>query len=181
MKSEHHRKSIRLKGYDYTLPGAYFVTVCTKDRINMFGTIIDGVMMMNNLGNIVQKTWNDLPCHVKNIQLDMFVIMPDHIHGIINIVDSSVGAGSEPAPTGKCFGLPEIVRQLKTFSARRINQLRNTPQQPVWQRNYYERVLRDNKELDAARKYIFYNPLQWEMDNEHAHEEYGILKEDGNG
>jgi REP element-mobilizing transposase RayT len=67
MKSEHHRKSIRLKGYDYTLPGAYFVTVCTKDRINMFGTIIDGVMMMNNLGNIVQKTWNDLPCHVKNI------------------------------------------------------------------------------------------------------------------
>jgi putative transposase len=88
----------------------------------MFGTIINGAMMMNNLGNIVQETWNDLPHHIKNIQLDTFVIMPDHIHGIINIVDSSVGAGSEPAPTEKCFGLPEIVRQLKTFSARRMKE-----------------------------------------------------------
>ena len=110
--------------------------------------------------------------------MNTFVIMPDHIHGIINILDSSVGAGSEPASTGKMFGLPEIVHQLKTFSARRINQLRNTPQQSVWQRNYYDRVLRDNKELDAARKYIFYNPLQWEMDKEHAHEEFEILKEE---
>ena len=90
--------------------------------------------------------------------------MPNHVHGIIIIRD--VGAGSEPAPTTKRHGLPEIVRQFKTFSARRINRRRGTPGQPVWQRNYYEHIIRHEESLNRIRDYILTNPLRWNLDRE---------------
>lgn len=144
--TKHHRRSIRLKGYDYAQPGAYFVTIFTHDRACLFGEVADGEMRLNDAGQLVVQTWYDLPNHVANIILDAFIVMPNHVHGIIIITDDnvivgagSVGAGSEPAPTTttKRYALPEIIRQFKTFSARRINDLYGRRGVPVWQRNYY--------------------------------------------
>ena len=120
---------------------------------------------------MVEITWNELPGHNDNILLDVFSIMPNHFHGIILIVgagskparvsaDEENRAGLEPAPTG----LPEIVRQFKTFSARRINKIRNSSGIPVWQRNYYEHIIRNEPELNKIREYIVNNPLNWETD-----------------
>ena len=178
----HHRRSIRLQGYDYSQPGAYFVTICTHGRECLFGEIVDGEMRLNELGEMVAYTWHDLVNHVDGIMLDEYVIMPNHMHGVIIIVgtdDVDVGAGSEPAPTStepaptdatnrpkKRHPLPEIVRQLKTFSARRINALRNTPGVPVWQRNYYEHIIRNEAELQRIRQYIRQNPERWAEDSE---------------
>jgi REP element-mobilizing transposase RayT len=137
----HHRHSIRLKGYDYSRQGLYFVTICIQNRKCLFGEIINDAMILNECGQIVQMVWDELPQHYANIQLDKFVIMPNHVHGIILIDHASVGAGFKPAqisdaitnhaneideraglkpaPTKK-HGLPEIVRALKTFSAKKL-------------------------------------------------------------
>jgi REP element-mobilizing transposase RayT len=164
MKHLHHRRSLRLKGYDYARPGAYFVTICAQDRTYLFGNVVDGQMRLNEFGRIVREAWDDLPNHYPNVEMDAFVIMPNHIHGIIVFV----GAGLKPAPTNpaptKNHGLPEIVRALKTFSARRINQLRGTPGVPVWQRNYYEHIIRTEQALHAIRCYIVDNPMRWHRD-----------------
>jgi putative transposase len=164
----HHRRSIRLKGFDYSRPGYYFFTICTKGRENIFGEIINKRVQLSNLGKILEITWLDLPNHNSNILLDAFVIMPDHFHGIIRIIkkEISVGAGSEPAPTEPTptinHPLSEIIRQLKTFSARRINERRKTTGISVWQRDYYESMIRNASMLKNIRKYIKNNPLNFE-------------------
>jgi len=168
----HHRRSIRLPGYDYTQPGAYFVTICTHDGEPLFGEVVDGIMQPNRFGRIVQVCWFNLPRHYPHVILDEFVVMPTHAHMII-VLDGSPApvvpavectlAGDQPsAPTR--HGLPEIVRALKTFSARHINALRRTPGTPVWQRNYYEHIVRNDRALQAIRKYIRDNPLRWHLD-----------------
>jgi len=191
---KHHRRSIRLKEYDYSQPGAYFVTICVQNREFMFGDIVNGKMVLNEFGEIVKNTWFDLPNHIDNIALDDFIIMPNHIHAIIIIVGAGprpaltnskhahnentadlkrMGleqagleqAGLEPAPT-RNLGLSEVVRQLKTFSARRINELRNMPGFPVWQRNYYEHIISNEDELNAIREYSCANPKNWDIDTE---------------
>jgi REP element-mobilizing transposase RayT len=186
----HNRRSIRLRGYNYSRPGYYFVTICIHDRKQkLFGSFDNGpvgagskpapVFKPNQYAQTVQQTWHDLPNHISNIVLDEFIIMPNHVHGIIRISDHDINragledrAGLEPAPT---VGLPEIVRQLKTFSARRINIRRNTPGQPVWQRNYYDHVIRDEKSLYFIRKYIRENPVNWSDDSE-SHIDREILE-----
>ncbi len=162
---KHHRRSIRLEGFDYSQPGWYFITLVTHQRKFLFGKIIDAEIQLSDFGKIVEDTWLELPDHNPNINLDYYAIMPNHFHGIIQIVETDrVRAGSEPAPTRRV--LPEIVRQLKTFSAKRINQTRNTRETPVWQRNYYERIIRDEPELNRIRKYIIENPLNWQEDKD---------------
>ncbi|MBI4683330.1 MAG: transposase [Nitrospirae bacterium] len=141
----HHRRSIRLKEYDYSQAGAYFVTICTQNRDCTFGDIVGREMRLNDAGRMVEIIWNDLPGHNDNIELDEFIVMPNHFHGIIFIV----GACSKP---------------LKTYSARRINQIRDSPGIPVWQRNYYEHIIRNETELEKIREYIVSNPLNWEQD-----------------
>jgi len=202
LQDRHHRRSIRMKGYDYSQPGAYFVTICTHGKQSLFGKIVDGEMKLNDFGKVVEFTWNDLVNHVDGIELGPFVIMPNHIHGIIHIIarksvgagsnnGASVGAGSEPARTEpartepartepartepartepartsarKQTPLSEIVRQLKTFSAKRINLLRKSTGEPVWQRNYYEHIIRNNESYQKIGEYILTNPIQWEND-----------------
>ena len=154
----HHRQSIRLKGYNYRNVGAYFITICTWDRGNLFGKVADGIMILNENGTIVENTWFDLPNHNSNIGLDAFIIIPNHAHAI-----NPVGGGPKPAPT-EGIPLSEIVRQLKTFSAKRINNRRNTQGTPVWQRNYYEHIIRDEDELNKIREYIKNNPANWDTD-----------------
>lgn len=134
---KHRHRSIRLSGYDYSREGAYFITVCTHNRACPFGEIADGTVILTDEGRIVQNTWQHLPQHYPGIDLDEFVIMPNHIHAIICLVDvvgaddvhaGDVRAGFKPAPTR--YPLSEIVRGFKTFSARRINELRATPDFP---------------------------------------------------
>jgi REP-associated tyrosine transposase len=162
--NEHHRKSIRLRDYDYTQAGAYFVTVCTHNAVCIFGAVVDGKMVLSDEGRVVEGSWNDLPHHYPHVQLDAFVIMPNHVHGIIMLMHH-VGAGLKPAPTElRRHGLPEIVRAFKTFSSRCINQLRRTIGTPVWQRNYYEHVIRNEDDLCEIRRYIDNNPARWVED-----------------
>jgi REP element-mobilizing transposase RayT len=149
----------------------------------LFGEIKDGEMQLNEFGKIVGRCWYDLSNHYKNMELDCFVIMPNHIHGIINIV----GAGLKPAPTDggispfkpaptENHGLPEIIRALKTFSARKINQIRKNPGMPVWQRNYYEHVVRGENDLARIREYIINNPAQWDNDSNNPRNAAEILE-----
>ncbi len=153
-----------MKGYDYSWPGAYFITICTYHRESIFGDVVNDKMILSEYGYDVGYVWYDLPNHNFNIELDRFVVMPNHIHGIIMIKDMNVGIGSEPVPTKKQHGLPEIIRQLKTFSAKRINKKRNTIGWFVWQRNYYEHIVRNENELNQIREYVINNPFKWGMD-----------------
>ena len=173
---KHRRQLRRLHGYDYSRAGAYFVTACTHGRANLFGKIVKHEMRLNVYGRMVQKAWNGLPGHYPHIALDAFVIMPNHIHGIV-VLATPVGAGLKPAPTPKSahapkpaptprHGLPEIVRAFKTFSARQINRLRHTHGTPVWQRNYYEHIIRNKAALKRIRQYVKANPAYWEKDRE---------------
>ena len=165
---KHPRRSLRLSGYDYAQAGAYFVTAGAFGRMCAFGDVVSGEMRLNDAGRIVLACWQDLANHYGHIELDEFVVMPNHIHGIILLTGVSTAdarAGLKPAPTRQ-QPLSEVVRGFKTFSARRINRLRDTPGQPVWQRNYYERIIRNEKMLDAVREYITNNPAKWAEDKE---------------
>jgi REP element-mobilizing transposase RayT len=171
-KEKNGRHSIRLKEYDYSKEGYYFITICTKDRQNIFGQFQNGKIILNEFGEIVKTTWFDLPNHNSNVELDYYCIMPNHFHGIIIINDYMViGAGSKPAPNKQT--LSEFVRQLKTFSSKRINEIRQLQGVPVWQRNYYEHIIRNEKELYEIRKYIEYNPIGW-MEDEYFIEKRNI-------
>ncbi|MBM3215412.1 transposase [Candidatus Poribacteria bacterium] len=168
------RRSMRLPEYDYAQAGAYHVTIVTYRRVCRFGDVADGEMRMNESGRIVDKAWDDLPSHYAHVVLGAFIVMPNHVHGIIVLMDDdrrvAVGAGLRPAPTSPSsltrHGLPEIIRALKSFSARRINAARSTPGAPVWQRGYYERIIRDEDEMNDVRAYIEANPLRWADDPE---------------
>ncbi len=159
---QHHRRSIRLWGRDYAEPGAYFVTICVGHHKCLFGRIEGEQMRLNELGRIVEQTWHGLPNHYCHLELDAFVIMPNHIHMVILLTD--VGAGLKPAPTTKRHGLSEIVRAFKTFSSRRINDQCGTPGISIWQRNYYEHVIRTETTLNHIRRYVADNPLRWAFD-----------------
>jgi putative transposase len=222
-RSKPRPNSLRLQGHNYTEAGAYFVTVVMYGREAILGNVIDRQIKLSQYGSVVANVWKDLPNRYRCVALDEFIIMPDHIHGIIWIHDQpktftpnhTVGAGSlltanvesdnemlnktnkpapdsqqntlhgglpragykstakqivnclgsqsvnEPAPTNIIIALSEIVRNFKTVSAKRINLLRKLPNTPVWQRGFHDRVIRDEKELNAVRQYIQSNPQRW--------------------
>ena len=167
------RRSIRLPGFDYAQPGAYFVTICTWDRACVLGQVVNDEINLSQAGRVVQATWEDLPRHFPHVRLDAWIVMPNHVHGIIVLTDPDdmpVGAGFKPAPANNSgsprHGLPEIVRAFKTFSSRRINAARSTVGAPFWQRNYYEHVIRNDESLNRIRQYIKDNPARWHEDPE---------------
>ncbi|MBI5841676.1 MAG: transposase [Chloroflexi bacterium] len=162
----HHRHSIRLQGYDYSQSGAYYVTIVAHGRECLFGEINNGEMRLNRFGQIVQQAWFDLPNHYPHIELGAFCIMPNHVHAVIIIIGAGLRpAPTEPAPTVR-HPLSEIVRAFKSFSAKRINALRKTQGIPVWQRNYYERIIRNDEEHNRIHLYIEANIDNWAMDDE---------------
>ena len=172
-EEQKRRRSIRLPDYDYAQTGAYFVTICTYDRLCLLGEILGCEMALTRAGQVVLECWNDLANHYSHVETGEFIVMPNHVHGIIVLTDQqrknpiadNVGAGFKPAPTRR-HPLSEIVRAFKTFSSRRINEHRGSPGVPVWQRNYYERVIRNEQELDSVRQYIVDNPAEWAEDAE---------------
>lgn len=153
----HHRRSIRLRGFDYTRNGAYFVTILTHRRWPLFGRVVGGVMRLSEAGWLTQAAWADLPIHYPQVMLDAWVIMPDHVHGVLWLT----GEGGGPDVAMRRHGLSEIVRAFKTFSARRINEWRGVSGVPVWHRNYYERIIRNDDALWRIRRYIAGNPTRW--------------------
>jgi REP element-mobilizing transposase RayT len=166
----HNRKSIRLKEYDYSQTGEYFITICTYNRKNIFGDIIHEEMQLSQMGTIVQRYWKDIPDHFQNVELDDYIIMPNHIHGII-ILNNPVGAIHEsPLPMNQLqrrkMTLSKIIGRFKMITAKEINILYNTVGSHVWQRNYYEHIIHNDKELNNIRDYITDNPLKWHLDEE---------------
>ncbi len=147
----HGRRSIRLPGYDYSIAGAYFITICTHKREHLFGEILAGEMQENRFAQIARSHWLRLPRYYANLTTDEFVIMPDHMHGILILQELP-----------KTKSIPEIIQGFKTFSAREINRLREQKGIPVWQRNYYEIIIRTETGLDPVRRYIINNPQNWD-------------------
>jgi len=173
---KYRHKSIRLKGYDYTQSGAYFVTICSQDKKNIFSQIVDGNVILNEFGKIIQNEWIKTGQIRKNVIIDEYVIMPNHLHGIIiieNNHDDRRGT-QQRASTSKIesfgkpvFGsLPTIIRGFKSTTTKQINELRSMPEIPLWQRNYYEHVVRNDNDLNEIREYIINNPLKWDLDKE---------------
>jgi len=176
----HQRKPIRLRDYDYAQAGLYFITICTKNREPLFGKIdaecipvaVDLVganlvgadprsaLIKSPYGEIVESVWFDLVNHNPGIKLHEFIVMPNHIHGIVEIDLYRVDLGSTPTSRP----LSEIVRQFKGFSTRRINELRETIGAPVWQRNYYEHIIRNEESYLQIAEYIVNNPARWRDD-----------------
>jgi REP element-mobilizing transposase RayT len=182
----YHRHSIRLREYDYSQTGAYFVTVCTKDRESLFGEIVNGEMKLNDVGRMVESIWNELPHPYKGVETDEFVVMPNHFHGIIILVGagpcacpvnekSSYDTGGQPRGVAPTLSLPDIVHRFKSLTTTRYKKgvaQFDWPLFPgkLWQRNYYEHVIRNEEELLQIREYIITNPIKWVLDEENPNQ-----------
>ena len=182
------RRSLRLKNYDYSRTGAYFVTVCVRKRLCLFGDIVEGRMNASARGEMVAKAWHDLPGHYAGVNVDSFVLMPNHIHGIVVLNPNSVGAApcgrpssvtvvnaGQPrgvAPTNeKRLALPDVIHRFKSWTTKLYSdgvRRHRWPPFPgqLWQRNYYEHVIRDDDDLEKIREYILANPHTWDTDTE---------------
>ncbi|MFH1359615.1 MAG: transposase [Candidatus Omnitrophota bacterium] len=166
------RKQMRLKEYNYSTSGSYFVTICTKNRSCLFGDIVDKKIQLNVFGELVQSQWKQLSVRFQNIRLDDHVILPNHIHGIISVINI-VGAIHElplqqKNPNNRIYRrnmlLPKIIGYFKMNTSKLINQIRQRPGNPVWQRNYYEHIIRNDKDLNRIQTYIDQNINNWEND-----------------
>jgi putative transposase len=179
----HRRRSLRLQGYDYAQAGAYFVTICTQDRKCLFGEVADGAMRLNDAGHMAAAVWSNMLEHFPKIELDMFVVMPNHLHGIIVLSEDRgslhVQGGHEGRPYAlgdgttmrKAPTIGDIVGAFKSLATLQfVEGVKNERWQKfdrrVWQRNYYEHVIRDERDLNRVRRYIDENPLRWEFDQE---------------
>jgi len=160
---KHHRRSIRWYGYDYAQAGWYFVTVCTQGHVCLFGRVVDGQMRLNDAGRMVQAVWNQLVDHYARVQTDAFIVMPNHIHGIIELTaDGAVGG---------VLSLADVVHRFKTLATKRyidgVNQCGwSAFPGRLWQRNYHEHVIRSERSLNRIRQYIADNPARWADDPE---------------
>lgn len=161
------RKTTRLQGYDYAQEGMYYVTICTHEREHTLGTIVDATFVENAFGAIVRQYWEAIPLHAPAF-LDAFIVMPNHVHGIVAICyDNNVygkRAGHAAAPTARRQTIGNIVGSFKSAVTKRINETRGTVAAPVWQRNYYDHVIRNETDLQRIRAYIMDNPRNWEHD-----------------
>jgi REP element-mobilizing transposase RayT len=168
--AKHHRRSIRLRGYDYASPGRYYLTICTYERQFLFGEIVREQMRPSEIGAIAEECWNEIPQHFPRSALDVSVVMPNHLHGIIIV--GGVGARhgvslSRPAAFGKAVpgSLGTLVGLFKQAVTRRVR-VRHGARIDVWHENYYEHIIRNEKELNRIWEYIRTNPLRWRYDVE---------------
>lgn len=184
----HHRRSIRLKGYDYSQAGLYFITICTQNRLCIFGIIKNDEFIGNDSGRMIQAIWNDIPDYYDGFNTHEFIVMPNHIHGIIEIKNNPVGAGPRACPdvvpdfdidsksvkwqpqgVAPTMTLSDIVHRFKTLTTKRYTDgvKQNNWQRfdkKLWQRNYYEHIIRDEKSYLKISEYIKTNPSKWRDD-----------------
>lgn len=175
MSLPHHRRSIRLAGYDYTRPGFYFVTIVTQHRKPIFGEVVDGEMRLSRFGRVAHSEWQRLSRRFPHLELDEFVVMPNHIHGILIVLEKKrpEAGASDDIPSKEQFGKPvkgslaTIIRSYKSAVTARIHCMGDgVSGARVWLRNYYEHIVRGPKDLDRIRHYIRDNPLKWALDRE---------------
>ena len=173
---KHHRRSIRLKQYDYTQPGGYFVTIVTYQRDLLFGEITNEEMQLNEFGCIADECWRAIPDHFTNVELGACVIMPNHVHGII-VINDGMATNSSPfvgarhaSPLPPCGVKPNsigaIVGSFKSAVTKRIGRELNAT--GIWQRNYYEHIIRNHEDWDRIHRYIESNPSMWAEDQENS-------------
>ena len=192
-KNRYRIESARLRNHDYSQPGAYFITICTNNRECLFGNVENGKMILNDAGNFVKKCWFEIPTHYPNIALDAFVIMPNHIHGII-VINKKNDTGTVTVETNDYSSLPSpgsdaspgsdephtyainhnfrspsktvgsVVRGFKIGVTKWFRM--NTRVYDVWQSNYYEHIIRNTTEFYRIRRYIINNPANWQKDNQ---------------
>lgn len=166
MPAYHHRRSIRVPGFDYTNPGLYFITIVTEGRIPHFGEIIDSDMEMNRLGEIVQQEWLRMPNRFPGLRLEEHITMPNHFHALLFLDkkrDLEEGAAKvQPGSLGA------MIRAFKSSTTLRYRHLCGDDNRPLWQRSYYEHIVRGARDYDLIRFYILNNPAQWETDKLHV-------------
>jgi REP element-mobilizing transposase RayT len=169
------KKCIRLPELDYTAPGAYYLTMCVQDRLWMFGNVINETMCLSSVGEMIQKAWLDLPNHDPHVSLDEFMVMPNHLHGIVVLTecqaDIPLRAGTRPAPTGCAMSLIDVARRFKSSTTvqyiRGVKRYHWPPfHKRLWQRGYFDHIVRNNADLNRVREYIRNNPMNWETDPE---------------
>lgn len=187
----HHRHSVRLKGFDYSQPGFYYVTICSHKRVEILGKIVDHVMINNQVGEMVNRMWKQIPNWYENVVLDCYQIMPNHIHGIIHIrrrggvtppindhaksscenvpnknpfCDMPTIEGAETTPLPPVPTLGQLVGRFKYQATKAINKMHKTPGNKVFQRGFYDRIIRGKTSLIRTRKYIIENPEKWLTD-----------------
>jgi putative transposase len=171
----HHRRSTRLKEYDYSQAGAYFVTIVTAGRQCLLGEIADTEMRLNKFGEIVRAEWERGPEIRREVELGAFVVMPNHFHGIVILSSSAPDGADDVGATGRSplrpYGPPRkslsvLMAGFKSSVTKQINVTRNMPGAPVWQRNYYDHIIRNEKEMAKIWDYIDMNPSRWNLDEE---------------
>lgn len=174
----HHRRSIRLKGYDYSQAGLYFITICCQDRAYLFGNVVDGQMVLNDAGKIANDCWLEIPNHFPNAVLHEHIVMPNHIHGIIEIVVGAENFPPDKIGANDTIGVNDgngandysplrspsktigsIVRGFKIGVTKWMRQ--NTDVLYIWQRNYYEHIIRNEQSYQNISEYIINNPVKW--------------------
>lgn len=181
----YNRQSKRLQGYDYSSPGYYFVTIVSHNRLPIFGEIIQDQIQLSYIGKIVVDCWLEIPKHFQSVTLDEYVVMPNHFHSIVNIIEhQNVGARHEassfrrqaslystndqnPKPKGSPpKSLSAIIGSFKSEATKRIHKAGLIKDQNIWQRNYYEHVIQDDEDYQRIVEYIRFNPINWEADQE---------------
>jgi putative transposase len=180
--NKHQRRSIRLPGYEYDQPGAYFVTLCTQDHQCLFGRIEGEAMRLNRVGEAAEECWRAIPIHFADVELDVFVVMPNHVHGIIVIADAGAanvrathasplrqgadtGMGVARMPQGpRRRSVGAIIGSYKSAVSKGIHEIDGSLGSAVWQRNYFEHIIRNDVALNRIRQYIIDNPVRWAYD-----------------
>ncbi len=160
-----------MRQFDYAQAGAYFVTLCTRDRRCMFGKVVNGRMELSDFGSVADATWADIPRHFPHVQVPIWVVMPNHVHGILVITQAPPGVTDDPfanqRPTGPTRGsIGAIVGAYKSAVSKQINRLTHSTGTPVWQRNYFEHVIRNDSSFAKIWQYIADNPARWRDDPE---------------
>ena len=170
MNNHKDRKKTRLAGYDYAQDGHYFITICSKNREEFFGKIVNGRMALNELGMIVENQWLWLAGQYDYVRLDEYVIMPNHVHGIL-VIDNCwpVGTGRDLSlpSVGKTKSVSELIGAFKTTSSKLIHL--NGLEYFFWQRSFYDHIIRNESALNNIREYIANNPLNWALEKDRDH------------
>jgi REP element-mobilizing transposase RayT len=167
-----HRRSVRLRGYDYSRSGAYFVTLCVQNGVCLFGEIADGEMILNPLGKLASEEWLKSAVIRPGIQLDEFVVMPNHFHGIVALPSQGTNAIRQEAHCcaplqRRPRSLGSLIAEFKGITTKCVNEIHQAPGTRIWQRNFHDRVIRDDGALIRIRNYIISNPVNWLKDEYH--------------
>lgn len=172
MYPETRRRSTRLGGYDYRQSGIYFVTICTYHKAKLFGAIVDGDMAYSSLGKVVTEEWQHVAQARSNVHLDQYVVMPNHLHGILIIEDMCGSGAAQQHPAGcasskgaSAGSLGAIISQFKAAVSRRAWSGLISRDQKIWQRNYYDHIVRNEESFNDIRRYIVENPARWAEDS----------------